>query len=199
MLRAKCNISSSISSSVTVICTIDSVRFEANVFANTNLLQIYENIWRRERERKAWLLAIPSIHPWKHHRKRTKRKRGKDAFQRMHFTKPQQPDGRYRLGMTFAQTCQKREAWYKRDKRRTSGGDGKEEKDWEKERQTRAARRKSRFKIAVFCSRRRSTFPDKREGTTTKKSTSPPKTVTPASHSLPAGMEDKGERWKVGK
>ncbi|TGZ32597.1 hypothetical protein DBV15_08935 [Temnothorax longispinosus] len=47
----------------------------------------------------------------------------------------------------------------------------------------------------VFCSRRRSTFHDKRAGTTTTTTTtssSSPKTAAPVSHPLPAGMEDKG-------
>ena len=54
-----------------------------------------------------------------------------------------------------------------------------------------------RFQITVFCSRRRSTFHDKREGTTTTTTTTmasspPPKTAAPVSHQLPAGMENKG-------
>jgi len=55
-----------------------------------------------------------------------------------------------------------------------------------------------RFKITVFCSRRRSTFHDKREGTTTMMTTTtttsspPPKTAAPVSHQFPAGMEDRG-------
>lgn len=44
-------------------------------------------------------------------------------------------------------------------------------------------------KIAVLCSQQRSTFSDKREGTTT---TSLPKTAAPASRPLPAGIENKG-------
>lgn len=50
---------------------------------------------------------------------------GKDAFQRMHFTKPQQPD----VVIDWEWLSRKRvrnEKHDKRDKRRTSGGDGKE-------------------------------------------------------------------------
>lgn len=56
----------------------------------------------------------------------------------------------------------------------------KGKREGKKERETRKSRRKEslRFKIAVFCSRRRSTFHDKREGTTTTSSSSP-KTAAP--------------------
>lgn len=72
---------------------------------------------------------------------------------------------------------------------------GERERDRERTKDREKPREESlRFKIVVFCSRRRSTFHDKREGptTTTTTTSSPPKTPAPVSHPLPAGMEDKG-------
>jgi hypothetical protein len=47
------------------------------------------------------------------------------------------------------------------------------EREREKGREKRVARRESRSKIAILCSRRRSTFSDKREETTTRTRTLP--------------------------
>lgn len=67
----------------------------------------------------------------------------------------------------------------------------RESEDRKRERE-RALREESRFKIAVFCSRRRSTFPDKCEGTA-----SPPKTAAPAFPPVTRGNGGQGsaEKW----
>lgn len=81
-------------------------------------------------------------------------------------------------------------------------GEKENERGRERERQTRATRRKSRLKIAVFCSRRRSTFPDKRERERRLRSRRLRRKrlrLLPTRYPREAGMEDKGERWKMGK
>lgn len=76
------------------------------------------------------------------------------------------PDVGYRLGMTFAQTCQTRERRDKRDKGRRKRRRNVKEEEGESVRRKAVRKAPPGFKIAVFCSRQRSTSPDKPDGTT---------------------------------
>lgn len=94
------------------------------------------------------------------------------------------------------------EKYDKCDKRRTTmlkKGKGKRKRERRKDKE-KPCEESLRFKIAVFCSRRRSTFHDKREGTTTTTTTtssSSPKTAAPVFSPVTRrnGRQGSDEKW----
>lgn len=89
---------------------------------------------------------------------------GEDAVRRKHAPKRRWPDAGYRLGMTFAQTCQTRSTINAIRGERVAARKGGHHEGLERESVEEKPCEKLRFKIAVFCSRQRSTFPDKPTG-----------------------------------
>lgn len=187
---------SSISLSVAVICTIDNGRLmysRMRIYYKSKKMSSAE----KEREREAWLLAMPSIHPWKH--QRTKKK-GKRCFSAYAFYESTAARRRLSIGNDFRANVSEMRSMInviRGGRAATSWGWGRERK--RDRREPREENLASKLQSSARGGDRRSPINERERGRESRtESTSPPKTAAPASHSLPAGMEDKGRALKNG-
>lgn len=149
----------------------------------------------REREKHdCWT----SIHPWKYHQ-RTKKEGKERCFSAYAFYESTAARRRLSIGNDFCANVSEMRSMInviRGGRAATSWGWGRERK--RDRREPREENLASKLQSSARGGDRRSPINEREQGRESRTESTSPKTAAPASHSLPAGMEDKGRALKNG-